>query len=155
MTLSATALQSALAGWTDEIWLECLTFEHPSLVAPIRLVNDKVNLVRSAGTFIAFPFVFQDFVRSEDQAVIAQITCDNVDQRLLEQFRGIVGRPTVTYEAVLYDTPNTVERGPMEFEVLGFSTNLTSVSLRVSFSMSFLGEAFPQGYFSPWNAQST
>jgi hypothetical protein len=42
----------------------------------------------------------------------------------------------------------------MEFEVLGFSTHLTSISLRVSFSMSFLGEAFPTGYFSPWNAQA-
>ena len=152
MTLSATGLQSALAAWTDQIWLECLTFDHASLAAPIRLVNDQADLVRTAGTFIAFPFQFQDFVRGEDQSVVAMITADNVDQQIMLALRGISGKPTVTYEAVLYDSPNTVERGPMEFEVLGFQSNLTTISLRVSFALSFLSEAWPKDYFSPQNA---
>jgi hypothetical protein len=151
-TLSAIALQSALAGWTDEIWLECITFDHASLAEPIRLVNDKVDLERTAGTFIAFPFQFQDFVRGDGQSVEAQISADNVDQRILSALRGIVGKPTVTYEVVLHGTPNTIERGPMEFEVLGFSTNLTTVSLRVSFALSFLDSAFPKDWVAPWNA---
>lgn len=152
MSLSNDALQSALAGWAEQIWLECLTFEHASLGSPIRLVNDKQDLARTAGTFTAFPFTFQDFVRADDQQVVAQIVADNVDQRIITALRGITGRPTVTYEAVLYDSPNTVERGPMEFEVLGFQANISTISLRVSFAMSFLGEAFPKDYFAPWNA---
>lgn len=152
MTLSATALQSALAGWTDEIWLECLTFDHPSMNEPIRVVNDKVFLERTAGTFFAFPFTFQDFIRGDSQSVEAQIVADSVDQRIILALRGIVGKPTVTYEAVLRDTPNVVERGPMEFEVLAFSTNLTTISLRVSFALSFLSEAMPKDYFAPWNS---
>lgn len=151
MTLSATALQSALAGWTDEIWLECLTFEHDTLDAPIRLVNDKQDLVRAAGTFIAFPFTFRDFVRADDQSVEAQIVADTVDQRIIYAFRGITGKPVVTYEAVLHGSPNTVERGPMQFELMGFQANLTTISLRVSFAFSFLSDAFPAGYFAPWN----
>ena len=152
MALSATGLKSALAGWTEQIWLECLTFDHPTMTAPIRVVNDKVDLVRTAGTFIAFPFSFQDFVRADDQAVTAAITADNVDQRIITALRGVVGRPTVMYEAVLHDTPNVVERGPMDFEVLGFQANAASISLQISFAFSFLGEAFPKGYFAPWNA---
>jgi Domain of unknown function (DUF1833) len=152
VTLSSTALQSALAGWTDQIWLECLTFEHASIVTPIRLVNDRQDLVRTAGTFTAFPFEFQDFVRADDQSVIAMITADNVDQQIITALRGITGKPEVTYEAVLFDSPNTVERGPMQFEVLGFQTNMTTMSLRISFALSFLSEAFPAGYFAPWNA---
>ena len=155
MTLSATALQSALAGWTDEIWLECLTFDHDSLASPIRLVNDKQDLVRTAGTFTAFPFTFQDFTRADDQSVVAMITADNVDQQIITALRGITGKPTVTYEAVLHDSPNTVERGPMDFEVLGFQTNASTISLRVSFALSFLNEAFPKDYFAPWNAEAT
>jgi len=152
LSLSNDGLQSALAGWTEQIWLECLTFEHASLGSPIRLVNDRADLVRTAGTFTAFPFEFQDFTRADDQSVIAMITADNVDQQIMTALRGITGRPAVTYEAVLFDSPNTVERGPMEFEVLGFQSNLTTISLRVSFALSFLSEAFPKDYHAPWNA---
>ena len=123
-----------------------------SAAAPIRLVNDQQDLVRTAGTFTAFPFSFQDFVRGEDQSVVAMITADNVDQRIITALRGISGKPTVTYEAVLYDSPNVIERGPMSFEVLGFQSNMTTISLRISFALSFLSEAFPQHYFSPQNA---
>lgn len=153
MTLSATALQSALAGWTEEIWLECLTFDHPDLPDRIRLVNDKQNLVRSSGTFVAFPFVFQDFVRGDEQSVQAVITADNVDQRIVETLRGLSGVPTVTYEAVLHSAPNTVIKGPMEFEVMGFQAALGTISLRISFALGFLNEAFPALYHAPWNAE--
>ena len=152
MSLSQDGLQSALAGWTDELWLECLTFDHSTLPDPIRVVNDKVNLTRTAGTFIAFPFTFQDRAQSDQQTVIAQIVADNVDQRLVEAFRGIVGKPTVVYEAVLKDSPNVIERGPMEFEVLGFQTSQSTISLTISFALSFLNGAFPKDYFAPWNA---
>lgn len=153
MTLSATALQSALAGWTEEIWLECLTFEHADLIDPIRLINDKANLVRTAGTFVAFPFTFQDFVRGDEQSVQAVITADNVDQRLVEALRALDTVPTVTYEAVLHSAPNTVIKGPMEFEVMGFQAALGTISLRISFALSFLNEAFPALYHAPWNAE--
>lgn len=151
MSLSASGLQAALAGWTDQIFLECLTFEHASLDAPIRLVNDRVDLVRTAGTFIAFPFAFQDFIKGDEQQVVANITADNVDQRIITELRGISTKPKVTYEAVLLDSPNTVEKGPMEFEVLGFQASLQTISLRISFALSFLSEAFPRDYFGPSN----
>jgi hypothetical protein len=152
--VSAAALRDAVQLWNDapQLWLECLTFDHPSLTSPIRLVNDKADLVRTAGTFIAFPFTWRDRVQADEQTVTGMIVADNVDQRIIQSLRGITGRPTVTYEAVLYDSPNTVERGPMEFEVIGFQTNMTTISLSVAFAFSFLGEAFPKDYTAPWNA---
>lgn len=150
MTLSQTGLQAALAGWTDQVFLECLTIEHPS-ISDILLVNDKVDLVRSAGTFIAFPFRVRLHARSEDRIAEADVTCDNVDQRIVLNLRGLAEGATLTYEVVLADSPNTVEQGPFEFEIKGFVADARSVSLRIGFAMDFLNESWPKDHFAPWN----
>jgi hypothetical protein len=150
--VSQAFIQATLASWTDEILLICLTFDHDDLASPIRLVNDTQDLVRSAGTFTAFPFDYQDYVRGEDQTAEVIITADNVDQRIIEALRGLSSRPTVTYELVLRSSPNTIEKGPIEFEIVGFEAALGMISLRASPARAFLGYAHPKDYFSPGNA---
>lgn len=150
--IDQTTLQALLSPQTDEIILQCLTIEHASLGSPIRLVDDRQDLVRTEGTFIAFPFEFQDFVRGDDRAVEAVITADNVDQRIIDALRGVVGRPTVTYEVVRRSAPNVVQRGPMQFEFMGFQASLGVVSIRITFDYASLNEAFPSAVFSPSNA---
>lgn len=153
MTLSADGLQAALAQWTDEVFLECLTFEHSTLATPIRLVNDRQDLARTAGTFTAFPFGVQLHQRTSDSIATARITADNVDQRIITELRAIqTPRPTVTYELVLASSPNTVEQGPIEFEILGFVADAVSISLEVSFALGFLNQAFPKDFFGPANS---
>lgn len=153
MPLSANGLKAALAEWTEEVFLECLTFTHADLSTPLRLVNDLRPLTRAAGVFQAIPFQVQLHVRSEDSLAEANIRVDNVDQALIRELRAIVGRPEVMYEVVMASSPNVVEYGPMNFEVMGFSTDLESVSLQIAFSLGLLGTAYPKGYFSPSNAQ--
>lgn len=151
MSLSQEGLQSALAGSTDEVWLECITIEHPS-IATMRLVNDRVDLVRSAGTFVAFPFSVRLHVRSDEMNAMAEVVADNVDQRVILALRGLAHGATLKYEVVLASSPNVVEQGPFEFEIKGFSANVSTVSLSVSFAMDFLNESFPKDYYAPWNS---
>lgn len=145
-------IQAALSANTDEIILQCLTIEHPSLGEPIRLVDDWQDLTRSAGVFTAFPFEFQDIVRGDDRVAEAMITADNVDQRIIESLRGVVGRPTVTYEVVRRSAPNVVQYGPSQFEFIGFQAALGTVAIRIAFALPALNEAFPKDVFSPSNA---
>jgi hypothetical protein len=152
VTLSNDALQSALSQWTDECWLECLTFEHSSLSAPIRLVNDRQDLVRTPGTFTAFPFAVKLHERTEDGFGQAEIRADGVDQSLIDDLRSIEHGLTVTYELVLLSSPNTVEHGPIEFEVRSIVANAGTISLLVAFALNMLGEAHPKDYFAPWNS---
>jgi hypothetical protein len=151
MSLSQAGLQAALAQHTDEAFLECLTIAHPS-VTTIRLVNDRQDLTRSAGTFIAFPFRARLQPKSEDRIAEAEIIADNVDQRIITALRGLSDGATATYEVVLADTPNTVEAGPFEFEIMGFSADAATITLRVSGDYRVLNEAWPKDYFAPWNA---
>lgn len=151
MTLSATGLQAALAQWTDEVFLECLTITHPDITT-IRVVNDRQDLTRSAGTFTAFPFRARLHARSEERIAEAEIVADNIDQRIVLALRGLTDTAVVTYEVVLRDSPNTVEQGPFQFDVHGFSVDAQTISLRVGFALGFLNEAFPKDWFAPSNA---
>jgi hypothetical protein len=150
--LTPDGLKAALAQNTDAVFLECLTISHPSLSPPIRLVNDRQDLTRTAGTFVAFPFEARLHARSDDMDASAEIVADNVDQRIIEALRGLSHGATVRYEVVLAGSPNNVEQGPFDFEIKGFSANVSTVSLKISFALDFLNEAFPKDYFAPWNA---
>lgn len=154
MTLSVDGLQAALAEWTEVIFLECLTFEHTDLSAPIRLVNNTEDLVRTAGTFTAFPLVATLYEQSDEAIGSAKITASNVDQRLIEELRAISEpKPEVTYELVTAAEPNTIEHGPIKFKILGFVADAASLSFTLSFSLDFLNEGFPKGLFSPGNSE--
>ena len=155
MSLDQDALQDALSQDVDVAWLECLTFNHPDLSEPIRIVNDRVNLVRTAGTFLAFPFEVTLYQQSDESIAQARITADNVDQRIILELRAIQDdRPRVTYEAVRQTAPNTVIQGPMEFEIQGFVADVGTISLEVAFALDFLNQSFPKDYFTPGNVQS-
>jgi len=157
MALSQQALQGILASATDVVYLECLTISHTNLPATIRLVNDIQDLVRTAGTFIAFPFQVKPPTQSSDRAPALDIVADMVDQRIMIGLRGLVGyreRATVTYEVVTHQQPNTVEWGPVEFTLDNISTDgIAKIKLRASFSIGLLNDAFPKALFSPGNKE--
>jgi len=156
MALSQEALQGALASATDVVYLECLTISHSEFAdGPIKLVNDRQDLVRTSGTFLAFPFNVRPPAQSGDRSPSLEITADMVDQRILLGIRGIVGsreRGSITYEVVTAQQPNVLEWGPVEFALDTVSTDgVSKVKLKASFSLGLLGDAFPKVLFAPGN----
>lgn len=110
--VSLTALQAMFAEQTPEIFLECLTVNHPSLSTPLFFVNDTVDLVRTAGTFIAYPFQIHLPEQTDQQMPQVTLVIDNVDRSIGEHVRALTSAPTITLEVVLASSPNTVEAGP-------------------------------------------
>ena len=152
MALPADIQEELRAGLLTEIPFVCLTFDHPTLGTPVRCVNNTENVVRSAGTFIAFPFTYRDYIRGDHDFPTGEITADNVDRTIMTALRGLPAPlPTVTYECVLSGAVNTVVEGPMEFVILGFSATVHTISLRIALDYSFLTDAFPKDIFSPGN----
>ena len=155
MALSQTALQAVLAQSTERVFLECLTISHADLAETLRLANDRVDLTRTAGTFIAFPFQVTGMRQSPDQLPQMRITVDNVDQRVITALRTLAGTRkdiTMTYEVVLADTPDVLEYGPIDFRVDSVNVSPDSIALDLSFHSGFLNAAFPAGQFAPSNA---
>lgn len=155
MALSQQALQAVLSSSTGQTFLECLTIEHPD-IDTLRLVNDKQNLTRTEGEFIRFPFSVTAPEQSQDTPPTIDITADIVDRRVLTEIRSLAGKRSqgdITYEAVLADSPNTVEFGPSTFKFESVSTNgLTSATIKGTFLLGALNDAFPARQFAPSNA---
>lgn len=156
MPLSEDALKGVLASATDMVYLECLTISHDDFPdGPIRIVNDMQDLVRSSGTFLAFPFSVKAPAQSGDRSPSLDITADMVDQRIMLAVRGIVGkhsRASIVYEVVTASQPDVIEWGPIDFSLDTISTDgISSIKLRASFSLGLLNDAFPKLLFSPGN----
>lgn len=155
MSLSQAGLQAVLSQSTEQCFLECLTISHPDMASDLLLVNDRQDLVRTAGTFSKAAFSIDGVRQDEEQLPALKITADNVDQRIITQVRSLAGsreKINVKYEVVLADTPNVVEYGPINFKVENISNNLMQIQLVCSFNRGFLNSAHPYLQFAPSNA---
>ncbi|NOR27613.1 MAG: DUF1833 domain-containing protein [Lutibacter sp.] len=149
-TVSNTALQAMLAQETDEIFLTCLTIDHDDLASPILLVNDSTEIVRTAGTFLPFPFTITLPSDSEDTIPTVNLIIDNIDQSIVEVIRSIDTSPNVTMEIILASTPNVIEAGPYTFRWKTSTYDAFSVTSSLGYD-DILDEPFPSLTFGPSN----
>ena len=129
----------------------CLTVTHPNITT-LRLVNDRRNLTRTAGTFTAFPFEVKGAVSASEQMPEIHITVDNVDQRLTRELRSIAGNPDevlIQVEIVLASAPNDVVMGPMPASIRGVSNDLATLQLVCPVLPGLLNEPFPGRDITP------
>jgi hypothetical protein len=143
-----------LAQETGEVFLVCLTLSHPSLSAPYLLVNDQAALVRTAGTFQ--PFAFDISLPNEQDDALPQVTMtiDNIDTEILVAIRNLGGqRPTVMMEVVLASSPNTVEVGPFNFNILSINYTDATIQGTIGFEDDLLNTAFPADSYTPTNSK--
>lgn len=151
--VSLAAMQAMFAPETEQVFLACLTISHPDMATPIRVVNDKQDLVRSAGTFIGYPFDAPLPNSQDDQLPQVQIRIDNVDPTILNQLRALDRDDdiTVTLEIVMASSPDTVEAGPFDFTLKDTSFDVASITGTLAYE-DILNEVFPKDTFTPTNA---
>jgi len=154
MALSQGALQAVLSSATSQVFLQCLTISHSSF-STLRLVNNTEDIVRSSGTFQRFPFGVSASTQQEGKPPSIKISADAVDQRVIVALRNLAGkreRAKITYEVILAATPDSVEFGPVTFELEGVSGGSgTVISLDASILKGALDDAFPKDQFTPSN----
>ena len=150
---SLNALHAMLAEQTDEVFLACVTIDHPSMATPIRVVNDTQDLARSAGTFTAFPFEITLPPDTDDTAVPqVQLSIDNVDRQIVDAIRGLSSAPSVTLEVVMASSPDTVEAGPFAFELTNAQYDALVVTGTLGYEDDLLNQPFPADTFTPGNS---
>ena len=138
--------------WANEspLPLVLLEIDHSSILEPIRLVNNKVNVQSNGEDYIGFPFdiILPD---SKDQAPpSAKIRIDNVSREIGQAIRLISTPPTVTIRVVRQETPDVVE---VEFSGM-YLTNVSYDAMSVDADLQFEDlnrEPFPFLTFSPAN----
>lgn len=109
MSLSSTAMQSAQALETSEVWLLLMEIDHADLATPFYLVNNTEAITHDGQSYTAYPFTV---VLSQDDGQHlpkVQLTIDNVDRTLIETVRTISDSPSVNIKLVLASQPDTIE----------------------------------------------
>lgn len=129
LTDSQTADGNAPA--TANLWLVLLTIEHADLAAPIRLVNDKADLVSRGDTYEALAFEIQLPDEEEGRLPGCQVRIDNTDLSILPQLRALSGsQATVTAEVVRRHEPDTVlATFSLELASLEYDAGVMNLSL--------------------------
>jgi hypothetical protein len=146
--MSQTALQAVTAQETAEALPVLLTIEHSAWAAPIRLTDDRVDIISRGNTYTAFPFELQLPNEQADTISTVQLVLDNVDRTITAELRAIQEAPTVTFEVVLASDPDTVEAGPFVFEWQKVTYDALEISGELV-NEAIHDEPFPAARFTP------
>lgn len=151
-SISLTALQSSLAQEVEEVFLCALVIEHEDLDEPLKLVNDRQDLVRADGTYKAMGFKLSLNSDEEDNITLAELVVPILDYNVVRAIRATDTPFTVTISVVTASSPNTVEIGPLEFESVSADVSGSFVTIGLGFHRNLFSDVFPKGIFSPSNA---
>lgn len=148
-TLSSRAMRAAMVRETGECLAVLLTLSHPAFAAPIRVTNVGSDVTSRGDLFQNFPFT-PSFPRDTgDAPPLVNLTVCNVTREIVNQLRPIVDqRVQVLIEVVLSDTPDTVEYGPLNFELRDVKYDAFVVEGSLGFE-DVLNEPFPGDEMNP------
>lgn len=95
----------------SDIQLICLEIDHPDLTEPVRVVNDKEDIVSNGNTFIACAFNITLPQQPQGGLPTGQLTVDNVGRELMQWLEISNGGrgATVTFYIIRKGDPDTVE----------------------------------------------
>ena len=116
-TLSASALAELMAPESGDPVLFLLRIDEASLAETIRFALNTEDVVSNGETYVASFFSLELPTERGDAIDKARITVDNVDRQIVQAIRLAVGRPQVSVDIVWASDPDTVEAGPMDFEL--------------------------------------
>lgn len=147
--MSTAATESINAEQSDEVWLILLEITHPSLVTPIRVVNNTQNIVSNGNTYLASAFTLS--LPDDVQGLsYVQLEIDNVDRLIVDTIRALATPPSVSLSVILADTPDSVEFGPHQMTVSDVDYDASTVKGTLIYE-DLLNEPFPGRSFDKAN----
>jgi Domain of unknown function (DUF1833) len=127
-TLSTAALEAIYSQETNQVFLVLLTIDHVDLTLPIRVVNNHQAITSNSQTYVPYAFEFDPPDEREGVITSAKLIIDNIDRSIVSIIRSLLTAPTVSVSIVLADSPDTIEAGPLEFQLKNVSYNVETVS---------------------------
>ena len=148
--LSNQLLAQLFAQGSGDPFLTLVTLSHASFSAPIRLVNNSVNIISRGDTYLAFPMKIKLPMDDGESAREVSIEFDNVSQYLLDGFRSVTTEIGVKIEMILASLPNDVQMSLEELKISSVSYSATRVSAKLMMD-SFLHTEMTSEKYGPSN----
>jgi hypothetical protein len=146
--VSLTAMRSALAQNTGEVWVTLLKITHPDLPAPLYFCDNTEAVVHSGNSHAPAPFSCTLPSDESEREPTAALSIANVDRGLIDEVRSISSGPTIEVKVVLASSPNTVEYGPVTLKAKSVTYDARSITFTLGFD-AFEVEPLPWVRFTP------
>ena len=155
--LSDNARRAAFAQQTDVAFIILITITHPDLSDTIRLCNDPLMDLPSAGVkgvvsrgeeFVYLPFNFVLPKSDETGIAKAKLSIDNIDLSMVVAVRTATSSLRVLVEVILSNDPNNVEIALPDFQLDSATYDAFTISGDLSMEYYDL-EPFPKDRFTP------
>lgn len=150
--LSPAASRAILSQSTDEVFLACLSISHPA-IDTIRIVNNTETVMRLAGEFTPYPFQATIPSDNEDAPSPITITIDGVDREVARLIRNLEGIPKAVLEVVLASSPDVVELGPFDFDIIDSDIDVLTVQLTAGYVEDLMNQGVPAQTYTPSNSK--
>ena len=136
--------------WQDSsnLPLVLLEIDHSSLSEPIRVCNNKVNIMSNGEDYIGFPFEIILPDSKEDSPPTSKLRIDNVSREIGQAIRLISSPPSVTIKVVRQETPDVIEAEFTGMSMTNVSYDAFSVEADLQFE-DLTKEPYPYLTFSP------
>ena len=133
-TFSTSYNQKVNSVSADEYPLILVQLDHPDLVQPIRVVNDRQDLTHQGNNYTRFSFRFSYPTDPENGIPEARLEMDNVGKELMDwvEAADYGQRTTCTIKQVLRSNPDVAE-----YEVTMDLTDIKATQYVVSGRLSF------------------
>lgn len=134
---------------TGEVFLLLLVIEHPSLPAPIRVVNNTEDIDSGGVTYQRFPFELALPPENDEAPPTVSLRIANADRQIVQAVRSLAGEAmTVALSVVMASSPDTVEAGPYRFTLRDVTYDAAIVEGTLRFE-DILNEPYPADEFTP------
>ena len=132
----------------SDLPLILVVLEHADLAAPIRVVNNKTDIISGGETYTAFPVDIVLPSALEDSPPRAQLRISNVSREIGQAIRSISTPPTVTLSVIRQDAPDVVEITFVGMRLANAKWDALAVTGDLEFE-NLVREPYPAHSFSP------
>lgn len=146
--LTVTFVETIQSVSTGDAVLFLLTLTHDSFDAPIRVVNDRTDVVSNGNTFTAMAFDLTLAVDDSKTLPAMTLTMDNVDRSIIREIRELPSPPEFLVQVILASNPDQVEIGFPEMSVSTIQYDAMTIRTQVVVS-DMLNMKYPRGSCTP------
>ena len=116
-------IQDVFAITSNEVAVSLLTIDHADMGSPLRLCNDSSSISHGGNTYS--PAIFPHRTPKQTGNESFQLQFGSADQQMVAILRALAGKdmPTAEMKVILKSSPETVEIGPIDMEIVSASAD--------------------------------
>jgi Domain of unknown function (DUF1833) len=131
----------------EEQMLLLITFTHPSLLEPIRVVNDTVDHSIGGLVYFGWPLEFQ-FPSASQAGAKGTITIQNVDRRIGDTIRDLKGKISFSFSIIYKSEPDIIITSQDGYTLANVEVKATQVRGEI-IGRGSIAVAWPSGRATP------